>query len=68
LFIVSQDELQNHTREGVEIAIDRARGTKCERCYKYTEDVGSAPEFPTICSTCAAAVNQIREDKGDSGE
>jgi isoleucyl-tRNA synthetase len=58
LFIVSQVELQNHATEGMRVAIDRARGTKCERCWKYTEDVGYAPEFPTICSACAAAVGE----------
>jgi isoleucyl-tRNA synthetase len=61
LFIVSQVELHNHSEEGVQVAIERARGTKCERCWKYTEDVGSAPEFPTICSTCAAAVREIQD-------
>jgi len=60
LFIVSQVELHNHAQEGVQAIIERARGTKCERCWKYTEDVGSAPEFPTICSTCAAAVREIQ--------
>jgi isoleucyl-tRNA synthetase len=60
LFIVSQVELQNHAREGVEVAIERARGTKCERCWKYTEDVGSALDFPTICGPCARAVKEIQ--------
>jgi isoleucyl-tRNA synthetase len=70
LFIVSQVDLSvnsnensnGRTREGVEVTIDRARGTKCERCYKYTEDVGSSAEFPTICSTCAAAVREIQDN------
>ncbi len=60
LFIVSQVELQNHAQQGVEVAIERARGTKCERCWKYTEDVGSVPDFPTICGTCAGAVREIQ--------
>jgi isoleucyl-tRNA synthetase len=40
----------------MQIQIERAAGTKCERCWKYTQDVGSDPKFPTICAVCAAAV------------
>ena len=63
LFIVSQVELQNHSLEGVQVDIERAHGTKCERCWKYTEDVGAAPEFPTICAACADAVQDIRHNE-----
>jgi isoleucyl-tRNA synthetase len=59
LFIVSQVELHNHAQAGVEAIIERARGTKCERCWKYTEDVGSAPELPTVCAACADAIKEI---------
>jgi isoleucyl-tRNA synthetase len=58
LFIVSQVELGNHTAEGVDVKIARALGAKCERCWKYTEDIGAAPEFPTICAACAEAVRE----------
>ena len=59
LFIVSQVELHNHASEGVQVKIDRALGTKCERCWKYTEDVGSVAEFPTVCASCGEAVREI---------
>ena len=59
LFIVSQVDVSNHTSEGVEVKIERARGVKCGRCWKYTEDVGSVPEFPGICAACAEAVREI---------
>jgi isoleucyl-tRNA synthetase len=59
LFIVSQVELHNHASEGVEVKIDRALGAKCERCWKYTEDVGSVSGLPTICAACADAVREI---------
>jgi len=32
---------------------------KCERCWKYTTDVGADPELPTVCKPCAEAVTQI---------
>ncbi len=59
LFIVSQVELSNHASSDLEVRIERARGTKCERCWKYKEDVGSSPRFPTICASCAEAVEEI---------
>ncbi len=59
LFIVSQVDLQNHSSEGVQVAIDRARGTKCERCWKYTEDVGSDAAVPSVCSACAGALREM---------
>jgi isoleucyl-tRNA synthetase len=64
LFIVSQVELHNHAKEGVEVRIDRASGTKCERCWKYTEDTGAVPAYPTICGACASAVQEIVKDAG----
>ncbi|MGH7246636.1 MAG: class I tRNA ligase family protein, partial [Pseudomonadota bacterium] len=54
LFIVSQVVLAPGA--GVSVRIERAEGTKCERCWKYTTDVGSNPEFPTACAACARAV------------
>ena len=41
------------------VTIERAGGAKCERCWKYTTDIGSDPQFPTICAPCAAAVKEI---------
>ena len=62
LFIVSQVELQNHAKDGLQVAIDRARGTKCERCWKYTEDVGSNPDLPSVCASCASVVQEILQN------
>lgn len=59
LFIVSQVELVKATEASLNIRVERARGDKCERCWKYTLDVGSDPEFPTICAACASAVKEM---------
>jgi isoleucyl-tRNA synthetase len=61
LFIVSQVELQSGTEESAVVRVERARGDKCERCWKYTLDVGQDPGFPTICLPCAAAVKEFLE-------
>ena len=58
LFIVSQVELERGTGP-LAVKIERAAGTKCERCWKYTLDVGSDPEFPTICGACATALRDM---------
>ncbi len=53
LFIVSQTALERGNGDGIEVKVERARGDKCERCWKYTADVGSDPDFPTVCASCA---------------
>jgi isoleucyl-tRNA synthetase len=45
---------------GEEIKVMRATGTKCERCWKYTDDVGSSPDLPTVCAACAEAVHEMQ--------
>ena len=56
-FIVSQVALSN-AYDFLDVRVERAEGTKCERCWKYTTDVGSDPDYPTACAACAAAVKQ----------
>ena len=46
LFIVSQVALEPATRRRIGVKIERAAGEKCERCWKYTTDVGSDAAFP----------------------
>ncbi|HEY3306232.1 MAG TPA: isoleucine--tRNA ligase [Candidatus Binatia bacterium] len=35
------------------IEVAKASGRKCERCWKYSEDVGKNPDHPTVCARCA---------------
>jgi isoleucyl-tRNA synthetase len=64
LFIVSQVEVDRSTsldRKGddLRVNVERAAGVKCERCWKYTTDVGSDSKFPTVCGSCADAVTEM---------
>ncbi|XP_010248472.1 PREDICTED: isoleucine--tRNA ligase, chloroplastic/mitochondrial isoform X2 [Nelumbo nucifera] len=34
------------------IGVSRAEGSKCERCWNYSPQVGSFSEHPTLCSRC----------------
>ena len=58
LFIVSEVTLSHQTEPGIRATIERAGGVKCERCWKYTNDVGTDAEIPTVCAFCASAVRE----------
>jgi isoleucyl-tRNA synthetase len=55
LFIVSQVILE----PGEGVLIERADGSKCERCWKYSTRTGEDSEFPTVCEHCSAALHEM---------
>ncbi|MBI2816585.1 MAG: isoleucine--tRNA ligase [Acidobacteria bacterium] len=67
LFIVSQvhlspDALPGATEsliKGLQIAVRRADGQKCERCWNYSTQVGKDAEFPTLCERCVPTVKSM---------
>ena len=72
VFLVSQvqlvpDGLPGATASGTEglirglrIAVRRAEGLKCERCWNYSVHVGEAPDFPSVCERCVAALKTMQ--------
>jgi len=61
LFIVSQVDVGRADAgdaDGLGVTVERASGQKCERCWKYTSDTGADARFPTVCASCAAAVDE----------
>jgi isoleucyl-tRNA synthetase len=38
--------------EGLEIKVDKAAGAKCQRCWNWSEAVGTFTEAPDICERC----------------
>jgi isoleucyl-tRNA synthetase len=36
-----------------------AAGSKCDRCWRFTEDVGNDSQYPTVCLRCAGALEAI---------
>ena len=67
LFLASQVELLDspeaaenaayHTQsEMVTVAIVKAEGEKCDRCWYYSPHVGESSQHPTICERCEAAL------------
>ncbi|MBL8212006.1 MAG: class I tRNA ligase family protein, partial [Bryobacterales bacterium] len=59
LFITSQVTLEPDGDTELSVHIERADGTKCERCWKYSTLIGIEPRFPTVCDSCAAALKEI---------
>lgn len=66
MFIVSQVEFINEKSElsetdikGLFIGVKKALGHKCERCWKYGEDVGQNKEYPTVGSRCASVLKSM---------
>ncbi len=61
LFGVSDVELkpQASSREpegGVDVVVERAAGTKCERCWRYVPDVSTEPDRAGLCPRCVEAL------------
>jgi isoleucyl-tRNA synthetase len=42
---------------GIKIAVEKAPGEKCERCWCYSEYVGKDKDYPTICEKCAEVIH-----------
>lgn len=47
--------------EGLSITVSKAEGEKCERCWKYSDTVGTVAEHPTLCKCCADVMREIAE-------
>ena len=63
VFIVSQVQLHQQAvaqptgeMEGLAVAIEKAQGEKCERCWTYSDTVGQDAKHPTLCARCAAII------------
>ena len=65
LFIVSQvkfvnDNLAESEIEGISISVEKASGEKCERCWKYDEEVGRHDHnHSDVCPRCAKVLNEL---------
>jgi isoleucyl-tRNA synthetase len=53
---------------GVAVQFRRASGTKCARSWRYTDDVGSDPEYPDLSARDAAAVREFERARSAAAE
>jgi isoleucyl-tRNA synthetase len=65
-FIVSAVEITDESRgnayksseiEGLEITIERASGSKCQRCWNWNESVCSFSDDPEVCERCYKVIH-----------
>jgi isoleucyl-tRNA synthetase len=59
IFIVSEVELRPApagAETGLGVAIERASGVKCERCWRYVRSVSSDPAWAGLCERCQEAL------------
>jgi isoleucyl-tRNA synthetase len=52
--------VENLESPSVNVAVVKADGQKCERCWHWETDIGQNPEHPTICGRCVEAVKQFK--------
>jgi len=45
--------------KGLKIVISKARGDKCQRCWKWSEDVGESSDFPDACGRCSHVLSMM---------
>ncbi|TYB87230.1 MAG: isoleucine--tRNA ligase [Kosmotoga sp.] len=65
-FIVSQVEIDStveadniHKGQIVDVVVKKAQGKKCERCWKYSTDVGKDEQYKDICGRCADVLKKF---------
>ena len=47
------DEIRKSDKiEGLAVEVHRATGGKCERCWVYSDAVGTNEQYPTLCDKC----------------
>jgi isoleucyl-tRNA synthetase len=65
IFIVSQAEVSvdASAKDGLEVEVAKADGTKCERCWNYSPTVGDDAEFTTLCERCIPVVKEMANQK-----
>jgi isoleucyl-tRNA synthetase len=55
LFNVSKVTLE----DGAALSVNKSSAPKCERCWRYVDEIGADPRFPTVCLRCANALDAI---------
>jgi len=81
VFLVSQAEVLDTEPEGehalvhdleglgrVVVGVRPARGSKCDRCWHFSEDVGAAERHPLLCERCISVVDAMGIVKQPEGE
>jgi len=60
LFIVSDVAVEKAAGEELAIALAKAPGNKCQRCWNYSTYVGTSSSHPNFCRRCEDVVNEMK--------
>ncbi|PWW09037.1 isoleucine--tRNA ligase [Mangrovibacter plantisponsor] len=52
----TEDAQQSELLKGLKVALHKADGDKCPRCWHYTSDVGKVAEHAELCGRCVSNV------------
>ncbi|MET3814258.1 isoleucine--tRNA ligase [Pantoea sp. UYEF8] len=61
--LVNDEAQQSELLKGLKIALHKAEGEKCQRCWHYTTDVGQNPEHAEVCGRCYTNVAGNGEER-----
>jgi isoleucyl-tRNA synthetase len=59
LFIVSAVELEEAGDEDMEVSVEPVRWQKCQRCWNYSDHVGTSETYPDFCRRCEDVVGDM---------
>lgn len=45
--------------EGIAVAVSKAKGEKCERCWIYSDELGTDENHPTLCPRCTQVMKNL---------
>jgi isoleucyl-tRNA synthetase len=57
--IETNDETADIGARGNIFTVSKSAAPKCERCWRFVEDVADDPRYPTVCLRCADALDAI---------
>ncbi len=57
VLIVSQIEIRKG--DEIAVAVEKAEGEKCERCWQYATDIQKTGPFPNVCKRCADTLSSL---------
>jgi len=67
LFIVSAVTLEpkepGNGTGAVAVAVSKADGKKCDRCWNYSVHVSESSRYPNVCERCVAALEEIESEQ-----
>jgi isoleucyl-tRNA synthetase len=63
LFIVSavtlEQKASGNGAGAISVQVSKADGTKCDRCWNYSIQVGQDKTYPTVCERCSAVLKEL---------